>query len=159
MSGEEKKPCTCDNVSRDTNVMVPVSCIACNKNSCRRCWCSYNKYWILVNLLCSGIMSYLFVGGSIFQSLERPNERQMIEDSRLALNQTQMEMVDLLMSQTNISMEAAENLTVKLLEFGRTAAQATEVLTLEENPLWEEWSSAIFFAATVITTIGTLIYV
>ena len=98
-----------DNVSTGTNEKIPVSCFVCNKKSCRRCWCSGdNKYWMLFHIF-NGLLGILWIGGGVFSALEGPNERQMIEDSKLALNQTTMEVMELLLNRTNMTdMEAME---------------------------------------------------
>ena len=153
MGEEEKKVCTCaDNISTGTNPELPISCFACRKNSCRRFWCSNNKYWQSLQIF-NGLVVFLFIGAAIFSALERPQELQRIEDSRVAVNETITAIVDLLTNRTNLTDEEAINLTDQLVEFGGRIAEASKNFNLEENPIWT-WSSALFFCITVVTTIG-----
>lgn len=132
---------------------TPISCLDCNKKSCRHYWyLIIKKYWNLATIFI-GLMVYLSIGGAIFSALERPNELQNIEDSKLALNRTRIELMEFVCNRTNLTGREAMEFTQQVLQFGRILAEATGNLTLEENPLWD-WSSAVFFAVTVLTTIG-----
>ena len=130
-----------------------ITCQDCSKKSCRHYWyLVIKKYWNLATIFI-GLMVYLSIGGAIFSALERPNELQNIEDSKLTLNQTRIELMEFVRSRTNLTDREAMEFTQQVFEFGRILTEATGNITLEENPLWD-WSSAVFFAVTVVTTIG-----
>ena len=153
MSEGEKDGCTCaDNISTGTNPDIPISCFILKKNSCRRFWCTNNKYCQTLQIF-NGLIVFLVIGASIFSSIERPNELQRIEDSRTTMNETLTALVNLLTNQTNLTQEEAMNLTDQLVMFGSRIAEATENFDLEVNPIWT-WGSALFFCITVVTTIG-----
>lgn len=144
-----------DKASTYTDVDTPISCLWCNRRSCRTLWCSFNNsYWKLAGMFLA-VLLYTLIGGAVFVAVERPNELQAIQEAREATNQSLAAFVEMLTNSTNLTVEEAQNLTVQFLELGRVAAEATESLAFEQNPIWD-FSSALFFASTVITTIGTL---
>lgn len=133
--------------------VIPIRCIIGNKASCKRLWCSNNKYWRTLNLFNGIMLGLLFGGGGIFNALEGPSEMQRIEDSRMAYNETMTEFVDLITSRTNLTDMEAVELTERLVALGQRVAEANATIALEDTPIWD-WSSAVFFCVTVITTIG-----
>ncbi len=106
-----------------------------------------------MQLFSSIMIGLIFGGAGVFTAFERSNELQRIEDSKVLLNQTMMNVVELLTNQTDLTDMEAIALTERLLDFGRIAADARENLALEENPIWD-YSSGLFFCVTVLTTIG-----
>lgn len=149
MSADDDKGPPPDNTSE---LDTPISCICCNEASCRRLWHSFNNYWKCVGLGVS-VMVYLLIGGRLFNAVERPNELQMLEDARQEMNNSINEFIQLLTNSTNLTEEEAVNMTAQFLLLGEAAANAQSNLAAETNPIWD-YSSAIFFASTVITTIG-----
>ena len=141
-----------DTASANTELGTPVSCICCDEASCRRLWHSFNNYWRLLGLLLA-VIAYLLIGGAIFNAVERSNELRMIEDARQEMNDSINGFVQLLTNSTNLTEEEAVNLTEQFLQLGAAAATVQSNLDAETNPIWD-YSSAVFFASTVITTIG-----
>jgi len=101
----------------------------------------------------TGLLLYTLFGGLIFNLVERPAEIQSILDSQEIINSSIAEIVDVLVNSSNLTVEEAQNVTQQILALGSRVAEATEGLNLETTPIWD-FSSAIFFASTVITTIG-----
>lgn len=141
-----------DTKSTNTNHDTPISCFWCNNDSCGRLWHSFNSYWRLA-AMGVGIIVYLFIGGAIFTAAERPSELRRIEDSAAAREAAIADFTNLLLNSTNLTEEEAANFTTAFLELGQTAAQAANTLAFDANPIWD-FSSAVFFCSTVITTIG-----
>lgn len=152
MTADGTKISEVDAESTNTDVNTPISCTWCNKNSCRRLCCSFNNYCQLLSLFFA-VLFFTLIGGVLFNAVERPNELRTIQESRVARNNAISDFTALLMNSTNLTEEVAVNLTVRFLELGQQAAIAAQSLTFEDNPIWD-YSSAVFFASTVITTIG-----
>lgn len=145
-----------DTVSTSTDVDTPISCLWCNRKSCGRFWRSWNSYWQLL-VLAVAVGIYLLVGGAIFNAVERPNELRRIQESAENQRNAIAEFTELLLNSTNLTQEEAENVTTRFLELGVVAAEAVENLRFEANPIWD-YSSAVFFASTVVTTIGMYVH-
>ena len=141
-----------DTLSVLTDADTPISCLWCKRDSCRRLWHSYNSYW-QVGSGFTFIIFYTLLGGLLFNTVERPNEIRVLEEAQQARNKTIQEFIELMLNSTNLTEAEAVNLTNSLIELGRTAAEASDALLLSSNPLWD-FSSALFFSTTVITTIG-----
>ena len=102
------------------------------------------------------------MGGALFTALEKPNETRSIKEAQVARNSaiTDLEMqvasfVNLLVNATNLSREEAENLTRTVVSLSQRVSEANQTIPAEINPIWD-FSSAVFFASTVVTTIGKL---
>ena len=134
-----------------SNPEVPLSCLKCNKDSCRRCWCTCNKYWQSV-VVFGFILGYLALGATVFYAIERPEEEDRIEAAESDVTSSFESIVSLLTTNTNATDELARNLTDEILTFSGTYIEANDILD-PDNPNWE-WTSSLFFASTVITTIG-----
>ena len=121
----------------------------CNKACLTRLCCSLNIYWRTLILLII-VLVYLFIGAAIFSALERPNETRN-NQAEIDANKTYFNLlgtvVDLLVNNSNYTRENATELVRAIAE---PAIGASDV-----NPSnnWE-YGSSIFFAITVITTIG-----
>ena len=114
-------------------------------------------------LLWSGfVMTYLLFGGLIFTLAERPNELNRIDTAQtereevsrqleLFINQT----IDTIVDFTNgtVNETQATALVERVANVSAVFALASQELQSETSPLWT-YSSAVFFAATVVTTIG-----
>ena len=131
----------------------------CDAACCRQYCCSWNKYWkALVWLVV--VIVYLGFGGLIFVLAESPNEQQMIREVQMerqmaqqALNQSRDTFVERIVNVSNLTYDEAENLTDSIVALATRLANATQQLPTETNPIWE-YGPAVFFASTVITTIG-----
>ena len=131
----------------------------CDAACCREYCCSWNKYWkALVWLIV--VIVYLGFGGLIFVLAESPNEQRMIREAQMerqmaqqALNQSRDTFVERIVNVSNLTYEEAGNLTDSIVALATRLANATQRLPAETNPIWE-YGPAVFFASTVITTIG-----
>ena len=131
----------------------------CDAACCRQCCCSWNKYWkALVWLVV--VIVYLGFGGLFFVLAESPNEQRMIREAQAerqmaqqALNQSRDTFVERIVNVSNLTYGEAENLTDGIVALATRLATASQQLPAETNPIWE-YGPAVFFASTVITTIG-----
>ena len=121
----------------------------CNKACLTRLCCSINIYWKTVILL-TVVLVYLFIGGAIFSALERPNEIQN-NQAEIDANETYFNLlgtvVDYLVNNSNFT---RENATELVRAIGDAVIGASDV---SPSNNWE-YGSSIFFAITVISTIG-----
>ena len=137
----------------DKDVSTPISCILCRRKSCKKCWCSFNHYWRLV-VKFFVLFFYLLLGGAIFNAVERPNELREIEEVQKTRIESVNSLVQLLQNHTNLTEAEVKNLTTSIIALGEAASKT---LLAEQSPIWD-FSSAIFFVSTVVTTIGECFY-
>lgn len=102
---------------------------------------------------------YLLLGGLCFYALEGPAEQAEMErmaaeriNSVAALNEQLNNFTQFLVSAANLTEAEATNLTNTLVAVAQRVANA-DVNETVADPVWE-YASAIFFASTVVTTIG-----
>ncbi|NP_001295560.1 potassium channel subfamily K member 16-like [Amphimedon queenslandica] len=121
----------------------------CSRAYFTRLFCNlniYNQAFILFAL----VMTYILVGGAIFLAFELPAETKRNE-AITAANETYIRafnnIVDQLVNFTNLTEEEAMALV------RRVAQSAIDASNNQPTNNWE-YGSAIFFATTVITTIG-----
>ena len=139
---------------------TPIGCFCCQKKACTTCWCTFNNYWKAIS--CFGvILVYLMIGGAIFTAAERPSELRSIEeaqmkrmDARDALDELRLDIIYTITNNTNLTTDQAENFADDLVSAAKNLSDALEQVPAETNgPIWD-FASAVFFASTVITTIG-----
>lgn len=133
--------------------------IGCGKEACKTCLCGFNNYWkMLIGF--TVVFVYLLLGGLFFNLLERPNEIltiQTAQEEREAAADLFREQADnftaMIVSMTNLTEEQARSLTDSLVQGAINVANTSQMLPAETDPIWD-YASAVFFASTVITTIG-----
>lgn len=130
-----------------------------SKTGCKSCCCSFNNYWeVLIGA--SIILAYLLVGGVCFYALESPNEQQNIAEvnrqrmlARIAFERQYNQTVDFLTNSTNLTNAQAEDLLDTMFNLTASFVEASQTIPAEINPIWD-YAASVFFASTVITTIG-----
>ena len=116
------------------------------KTRCKRYWKSFNSVYQSI-LLGGLVVLYLLIGAAIFVALEAPDELQRI--SRIQATREAI--------RNNISM--TYNITAKEVEAiieRFSAACQSDLLVSDTTRIWE-FGTAVFFATTVVTTIGEYI--
>ena len=124
-------------------------CCTCNRQSCKKFWCSFNNYWQLA-LALFAVMFYLVIGGAIFHAVEGPNEQRQIQQVQEDREIAMASMTEMLRNLTNLTADEVQNTTTTFINLGRIASTT---IPAEQSLKWD-FSSAFFFASTVITTIG-----
>lgn len=98
----------------------------------------------------ASIFVYVLIGGAIYMALERPNEvrrnEQLVADNESYFEQYQV-LVDMLVNSTALNETQAVALVMNISEL------AVAANNVEESSNWI-YGSAVFFCATVVTTIG-----
>ncbi len=122
----------------------------CSRERAKRCCTTWNIYWAALGWFVI-VVTYLLVGGAIFFAAERPNEEDEIDEARrereAALDYLQERLINL--SNGSLSDEAAASLVDDLAVYFDRLGE----IPAESSPQWE-YGPAVFFASTVITTIG-----
>lgn len=125
----------------------------CKKITCKKVCLMCGSQWPLLVLFLI-IVLYIVLGGVIFHILEGPAEIQSIERAMMVRNETIDELAVML---TWMNMSDADGIPFhamdEFLELGAALAVATELVSRQHNLIWD-YHSAVFFASTVITTIG-----
>ena len=123
----------------------------CSRAYFTRLFCKLNIYRQTLILFVI-VMTYIIIGGGIFLALEQPAEMKRNE-AITAANETYLttfnDIVNRLVNYTNLTEDEAMSL-VRIV-----AEAAINVSTNQPTSNWE-YGSAIFFATTVVTTIGNL---
>lgn len=129
----------------------------CDSEGRRRCCCSWNIYWKALAWLCV-VVVYMILGALIFMLAEQENERKTMElarsekEARLEFNRTTRAFLEFIANSSNLSYDEVANLTDGVVAVTSRLTQAEQLAT-DRNPIWE-FGPAIFFATTVMTTIG-----
>ena len=131
----------------EETVYCPTRCAA---KECKQWWCSWNIHWKALSLF-GVVVLYLQLGGVIFYLAERPNEEDEIEDAQQRRKEAMDLLVDTFVNLSNGSLShvQAEDLVLNLTDL----FAGLEEIPAESNPIWE-YGNAVFFAITVVTTIG-----
>lgn len=113
---------------------------------------SMNIYWrTLVFFIITTV--YILIGGAMFSAIERPNElsqNQAMIDANDSYYSVLFGIVDLLVNNTNLTTDQA---IVLLSEIGDSAVDLSSI-SVTDNWLY---GPAVFFASTVVTTIGMMV--
>ena len=121
----------------------------CNRVCLRNACCSWNLHWQTL-VLFFVISVYLIVGGAIFVALEGPDEQRRIEEAQV--NKSRLDEVErYIIGNITATGELNETEAQALVDLIRNLSQAAANLDTSRN--WE-YGPAVFFATTVITTIG-----
>lgn len=113
------------------------------RQSCKSYWTSFN---LVYQTLALGILVvvYLLIGSAIFTALEAPTEEAQIRNTVSERERLK----DMIMMRFNVT---EEEVTTLFNNF--SAACANELLVANTVRIWT-YARALFFSATVITTIG-----
>ena len=113
------------------------------RQSCRSYWTYFNSVYQAM-ALATAVMVYLFIGGGIFTALEAPTEIAQI-NARVTEQERLKEMVRIAF---NATQEEVDNL------FGNFSTACENSLLLTDTVRIWTYARAVFFSATVVTTIG-----
>lgn len=113
------------------------------KIRCKCYWKSFNSCYQAL-LLGSLVCVYLLIGAGIFVALEAPNEQRQID----AITMTRQLIIENLTMTYNLSVQEIETIVSRF-----TTACESDLLVTDTARIWN-FGNAIFFATTVITTIG-----
>ena len=121
----------------------------CSRAYCTRLFCQMNIYWQTL-ILFAIVFLYLLIGGAIFLALEQPAEIRRNEELT-RINATYFRALE------NVTAELANltNLTVsEAADFLRIISEAAINVSSDLPTNNWDYGSAVFFATTVVTTIG-----
>lgn len=125
----------------------------CSRAYCTRLFCQMNIYWQTL-ILFAIVVLYLLIGGAIFLALEQPAEIRRNEEL-MTINATYYRALESVSVQlanlTNLTVSEAENF---LRIIGEAAINVSSDLPTNN---WD-YGSAVFFATTVVTTIGNTMH-
>jgi potassium channel subfamily K protein 1 len=99
--------------------------------------------------LCVFYILYLFLGAAVFSAIESSNEKQIIENVK-AKRQEFLELHRQCLNESDLEM-----FIKRIVDANNKGITAVSNLTVEPN--WS-YGQAVFFAGTVLTTIGTLFF-
>lgn len=136
-----------------------IVCTRCASRGCKQCCCSWNIYWKAVVWLCVVIV-YMIMGAIVFMLAEGENEKRKIElaraeekEARWEFNRTTRAFVESIVNLSNLSYDEVANMTAGVVAVTSRLTEAERLMPTNRNPIWE-FGPAIFFATTVMTTIG-----
>ncbi len=141
----------------DVELDTPVDCCT-STAACVKCCCGLNNYWkVLIGTTIT--VFYLLLGGLCFYAVEGPAEQDEMNRMKAeriaaatALNEELKLFTEFIVNATNLTEGEAMNLTNTLVAVAKRFADAGVNETVAD-PVWE-YASAVFFASTVVTTIG-----
>ena len=119
------------------------------KKRCSNYFKSFNSLYQSL-LLALVILAYLLIGAVIFEALERPDEIARLENTKISRINLRDNIVNDLALQFNISRNVSEAFVANL---SNSLIELCPYVVDQPAPQWE-FRQAIFFATTVITTIG-----
>ena len=132
--------------------------IVCASRGRKQYCCHWNIYWKAVVWLCV-VIGYMILGALVFMLAEGENEKKKIElaraeeeEARWEFNRTTRAFVESIANSSNLSYDEVANMTAGVVAVTSSLTEA-ELLPINRNPMWE-FGPAIFFATTVMTTIG-----
>ena len=120
--------------------------------ACPKCCTTWNVYW-QASVFAFILTIYLIVGGAIFVALERPAESQRAAEAERQIQNANEIILKTILNISNVTEEMAQNVTEKLLGILSELAPQVVAANKARTPLWQ-LGPAIFFATTVVTTIG-----
>ena len=138
--------------SRSQQSSTASICYSCDGPRCKTFWCkSFNIYWQLALLLLAAVI-YLLVGGAIFSAVEGPHEQMQLKQTHLDRETARANLTTMVANWTNLTEEEVQDLVSSVIYLGE---KASKKITPPHKIKWNFWS-AVFFASTVITTVGGL---
>ena len=100
------------------------------------------------------------MGAIVFMLAEGENEKKKIElaraeekEARWEFNRTTRAFVESIVNLSNLSYDEVANMTAGVVAVTSRLTEAERLMPTNRNPIWE-FGPAIFFATTVMTTIG-----
>ena len=109
-------------------------------------------HWKVLVMACV-VTLYLLLGGAVFYALEHSNEVRENTETQQALEEGTRNLSLYLQMSLNISRAEAANVTVGLLAIAYELSPFIEAAQTANVTLWD-YGPAVFFAVTVVTTIG-----
>ena len=129
----------------------------CKAKGCLRCCCAWNVYWKVV--LCSSIIiAYLVLGATVFMAVESPHERNEQSQAQQEMKRARAGIRDITEQLINTTAACGKDVNVSKLVENLTQLAISLETSKVRNPYWDNYAAAIFFATTVITTIGKFKY-
>lgn len=127
----------------DENLEDEVTVKRTIRQSCMSYWMSFNSMYQVI-LLGLAVTMYLLIGASIFAALEAPTEEAQIS-ARVTEQERLKEMVMMTFNATRGQVDS--------LFTNFSTACANNLLVTDTVRVWT-YARAVFFSATVVTTIG-----
>ena len=127
-------------------------CCSSDERTRKMFWCkSFNIYWQLALLLLAAVI-YLLIGGAIFSAVEGPHEQMQLKQTHLDRETARANLTTMVANWTNLTEEEVQDLVSSVIHLGE---KASKEIPPPHKIKWNFWS-AVFFASTVITTVGGL---
>ena len=124
-----------------------------NAKRCLRCCCSWNVYWKVVTCFFV-IIVYLAIGATVFMVVESPYERKERREVDRERHRARAAIQNITEQLVNITTSCGGDVNVSRLVEKLTHHAKSLERSQMKDPYWDNYAAAIFFATTVITTIG-----